>query len=304
MIVRKAGAEDIPGIVALLKASLGESLMPKSESFWKWKHVENPFGASPVLIAVENDVIIGVRAFMRWQWREGDKVLKAVRAVDTATHPDHQGKGIFRKLTLALIEECQQEGVHFIFNTPNTQSMPGYLKMGWKTLGKLRVQMTPVFPIGKATHHSCAVKELDNLLVGRVLNRISPTTSLTTNYSASYIQWRYGTNPNAEYRALFADDSYLVIFRLKQSKAGKELRVTDLFCDSRARREVALKLRRVARASGAVVITMTSDINPFRLHPTAKIGPQVTVRNLTLEDFENSINFTRWRPALGDLELF
>src|SRR5688500_17576198 len=98
MEIRRAVEADIPEIVSLLKLSLGESLMPKSERYWRWKHIENPFGVSPVLLAIEAGTIIGVRAFMRWAWSRGETRLEAVRAVDTATHPDFQGRGIFRKL--------------------------------------------------------------------------------------------------------------------------------------------------------------------------------------------------------------
>jgi N-acetylglutamate synthase-like GNAT family acetyltransferase len=52
MEIRPAHENDIPAIVELLKLSLGESLMPKSEAFWRWKHIDNPFGKSPVILGV------------------------------------------------------------------------------------------------------------------------------------------------------------------------------------------------------------------------------------------------------------
>ena len=93
MIIRKATESDIPEIIDLLKRSLGESLIPKSEPLWRWKHLENPFGPSPCLLAEENGKLIGVRAFLRWDYVENQQIYHAYRAVDTATHPDHQGKG-------------------------------------------------------------------------------------------------------------------------------------------------------------------------------------------------------------------
>ena len=146
MLVRNSKQVDLTEIVNLLKQSLGESLIPKSENFWRWKHVENPFGQSPVLVAEENNKLIGVRAFMLWQWQLNGKTLKAARAVDTATHPNHQGKGIFKKLTLQLIEDCKQNHVDFIFNTPNKNSMPGYLKMGWIKAGRLPMRLRFITP--------------------------------------------------------------------------------------------------------------------------------------------------------------
>ena len=38
-------------------------------------------------------------------------------------------------------------GDHFIFNTPNSQSIPGYLKMDWKKVDKLKDSLAPINPI-------------------------------------------------------------------------------------------------------------------------------------------------------------
>ncbi len=40
--------------------------------------------------------MIGFRTFLRWEFEDAGRVVRAVRAVDTATHPDHRGRGIFR----------------------------------------------------------------------------------------------------------------------------------------------------------------------------------------------------------------
>ena len=119
MNIRAGIPEDTNSIIELLKKSLGESTIPKSEALWNWKHIKNPFGKSYILLAEENSELIGVRAFMQWKWLWKGKIYKTVRAVDTATHPEHQGKGVFKKLTLQQAEICKKDGVDFIFNTPN-----------------------------------------------------------------------------------------------------------------------------------------------------------------------------------------
>ncbi len=80
--------------------------------------------------------IVAVRLFMRWDFVRGGTLVHAVRAVDTATHPDHQGGGLFSELTWHTLEMCRSEGVAFVFNTPNAESRPGYLKLGWRELGR------------------------------------------------------------------------------------------------------------------------------------------------------------------------
>jgi GNAT superfamily N-acetyltransferase len=57
--------------------------------------------------------------------------------------PDYQGRGIFTRLTLHAIDELAREGVAFVFNTPNDQSRPGYLKMGWEVVGQLPTLVRP-----------------------------------------------------------------------------------------------------------------------------------------------------------------
>ena len=42
------------------------------------------------------------------------------------------------------IDEVRADGVDFVFNTPNDKSRPGYLKMGWREVGRLPVAVRPV----------------------------------------------------------------------------------------------------------------------------------------------------------------
>lgn len=139
MHIRESTEEDSPAIVDLLKKSLGDNMVPKSVDYWLWKHIQNPFGPSKVLLAESNGQLIGVRAMMQWKWQLGDQYFSTLRAVDTATHPEFQRKGIFSILTQKIIDHSQGNGTDFIFNTPNTKSFPGYLKLGWVSLGNVSV---------------------------------------------------------------------------------------------------------------------------------------------------------------------
>ena len=148
--VRPLADDDLPAVLDLLSASLaGGPTGERTEAFFTWKHRDNPAGASLGLVAVDpaEGAVVGVRLFLRWDLRVGDERVRAVRAVDTATHPDHQGRGIFRRLTTAALDEIDVEGVHLVFNTPNDQSRPGYLKMGWQPVGEVPVRLRPVRPV-------------------------------------------------------------------------------------------------------------------------------------------------------------
>ena len=109
---RRTTAADQPAVLALLADSLGWDRDPAFADFFEWKHLQNPFGPSPAWVAVHEGAIVGFRTFLRWQFDHPDgRVRQAVRAVDTATAPEFQGRGIFRQLTMAAVEELTAERV-------------------------------------------------------------------------------------------------------------------------------------------------------------------------------------------------
>ena len=123
--VRPYRDADEQAVLGLLNDALGGGPAgTRPAEFFRWKHLENPFGRSFMLVAEADGRIVGLRAFMRWEFVAGDRRFRAVRAVDTATHPDHQGKGIFSRLTLEALDSLRDQA-DFVFNTPNEKSLPG-----------------------------------------------------------------------------------------------------------------------------------------------------------------------------------
>lgn len=315
MEIRKADFSDIPQIVKLLKESLGDEL-PVSEEIWRYKHVNNPFGQSIVLLAEEDGRMAGVRAFMRWRWQKGTKNYSCLRAVDTATHPNFRGRGVFKKLTLQAVEIAKKEGDHFIFNTPNDQSRPGYLKMGWKTAGKINVGLKPAFNSfwkiwekdkDYSSFKAVPINDIDNLLIDWN-SRLIKENKLFTPKSAEYLQWRYENNPLQEYEIHVEDDLFMAGC-LRKKKGLKELRIVELITSGEKRRHrmIGKVMSNWSSKFGVQVISYAPELFQFN-QPfiTGGFGPIMTIRELNLEPQEQNVpfNINNWSYALGDLELF
>src|SRR6478736_1311829 len=115
---------DEPAVLSLLQASLGGGPAgSRPGEFFRWKHLRSPFGPSYMLVAEADGRLVGLRAFMRWRFVAGDVTLHAMRAVDTATHPEFQGRGIFSALTRRALDDLRGQA-DLIFNTPNEKSLP------------------------------------------------------------------------------------------------------------------------------------------------------------------------------------
>ena len=94
--IRHYRDEDEPEVLELLNVSLGGGPAGRRPpEFFEWKHLRNPFGRSYAIVAEREGQMIGFRTFMRWRFLLDGAPVTAVRAVDTATHPDAQGQGVF-----------------------------------------------------------------------------------------------------------------------------------------------------------------------------------------------------------------
>lgn len=312
MEIRESEPRDIPQIIEVLKASLGETSSKKTEEMWRYKHIENPFGKSLVLVAVENGSIIGVRALMRWEWQLGKQVFSALRAVDTATHPEHQGKGVFKKLTLNAIEIAKEQGDDFIFNTPNSQSLPGYLKMGWEEVDKLKIRIIPVNPlywlnVKQTGHYKINKNSSDSQIAGLIskYNKLkAEENKLYTLKSAEYLSWRYENNPLQKYEVKADEDFYSAVY-IKEHKYFKELRITEhIYSDDSGLQKINKAVKEISKKFGAHIIS-SSGLNSC-LGFSGNFGPELTMRNVNLDLNLNQelLQLNNWSYTLGDLELF
>ena len=310
MIIRNSTPEDIPAIVALLQLSLGESLIKKSSRSWNYKHVDNPFGVSQVLLAFENDVLVGVRAFMKWQWRLGTEVWTAYRAVDTATHPDYQGQGIFKKLTLQALDEIQKEGETFVFNTPNNNSRPGYLKMGWQIIDAIELAVVPTLMYSMPyffskvkPENAISTAQLNQLCIGYNLD-LSKKKVIFTPKSPAYLKWRYEENPLQEY-VVFSSKDWYMVFYIKKHRFFNELRVVETIGSKLYHKQMQKNILSYAFQNRCWVVT-TSTKDLFRYKIYGKFGPKLTIKTLAKDSqFINTVHtMQNWHYSLGDLELF
>ncbi len=322
MTIRAATEHDIPEMLTLLQASLGSLDGMRTVAYWRWKHIDNPFGKSPVLLAFDGDRLIGLRAFMAWHFRYKGELIQGYRAVDTATHPDYQGKGIFTRLTMALLESLQSGVPSLIFNTPNRKSRPGYIKMGWKEAGKTRLRVK-VFPLNMLMNRiSKPVSSHDEPVVFTAATEAIVKAWATaqnhlviTDYNLAYLTWRYALVPGFAYaveEVVEESNACVLLYRIKEGRL-RELRVTDIFYSGPAPGHVVRNaLDRVAQKHRPDVVTVLTDAKggldallPFGFFAADKKGLTITCRKVNSEALEAlALNQDEWFFSAGTLELF
>jgi GNAT superfamily N-acetyltransferase len=334
--VRPLQPEDEPQVLELLTASLaGGPTGERTPQFFRWKHRDNPFGPSPGWVAVAGNRIVGVRLLMRWEFEFGGRVVRAVRMVDTATAPDWQGRGVFKRLTLTALEEV--EDVDLVFNTPNSNSLPGYLKMGWSEVGRVPVLIRPVAPlrlaravVRGAVRQSAvssvpppiasSLPRVDDVLSARAPEvdallgaRRRREDALSTRRSPAYLTWRYGAGSGLDYRAVPVErEGRLVglgVGRLRHRGPLRELTLGEVLHGAEDRAALTQVLRRSARNSAVdhVVTTLPRADRTaaagagFVQAPRA--GLLLTARPASALPVDTRLP-SSWDLRLGELEVF
>lgn len=297
---------DLGAVLELLRISLGESeVNRRTPKLFSWKHVDNPFGPSIMLVAEDTHGIVGFRAFMRWNLVTVDgQTIRCVRPVDTATHPRAQRRGVFRSLTLEAVEAARSDGVALIFNTPNARSKAGYLTMGWVDVGEIGVLMRPKIAgiFGQKSGVPTvpgSVTWNDQIITDR------PPLGLRTPRNPHYLRWRF-QHPFAGYLVTGKADG-LAVLRPNNRNGKKELVVSDLFGTGAGQ-----ALRQAARVTDAdYLIGSFRSGAPERQHTrAARMVPLPGVRALSVvarplreELAWVTADLRQWDLALSDLEL-
>jgi GNAT superfamily N-acetyltransferase len=318
--IRPATDADDGAVLDLLAASMGWVPDDVHARFLVWKHRENPAGPSPGWVAEEGGRIVAFRTFLRWPLDWDGRAVAAVRAVDTATHPDHQGRGLFARLTTHAVGELAAEGVDLVFNTPNERSRPGYLKLGWELIGRPAVRVRPRsvgaivpmvrarLPAEKWSTATDAAEPADAVLgdadrLTRLLASLAPPGGLATRRTAEHLRWRYGFAPLA-YRAAVSSEgieSGIVVFRLRHRGPATELAVCEELVPAGESDRADALVAGALRATGAHhAIRLTGQPGGRRYLPLPGPGPTLVWRPVGLA---RRPPLDVWRLSLGDVEV-
>lgn len=331
--IREYEPHDEAAVLELLYATLGRGrAFERTDLFWRWKHERNVFGRSLMLVAGDGD-ILGLRALLRWEFLTDQGIVRAVRAVDTATHPAHRRRGVFAALTAAAVERARHEGVDLIFNTPNDVSLPGYLKLGWRHVGRptllirvcrpariVRTLFSKVRRGGAAGMTEPALPSVDDFLssgpnVEHLLREDARLRGgrIRTHLSERFLRWRYTGVPSVPYFSVSIDrapDAALIV-RPNVRRGLRELIVSELLLTPRAEASVP-SLMRAAFAAADVdyAVAHAPAGSPHwralvraAFVPLPFVGPHFTVRGLS--DKGSAANrMAAWHLSLGDLEMF
>lgn len=112
-----------------------------TDGFRQW-YLNNPMGRAISFNAFYGEELVAHYACIPYKMEIEGRVVTGLFDMATVTHPDHRGKGLFKKLATTTYDYAKQNGFEFVLGVANANSFPGYMKyFPFTFVGQLEVKM-------------------------------------------------------------------------------------------------------------------------------------------------------------------
>lgn len=175
------------------------------------RYLQNPVGDLCMYVALEDDRIVANYSVSPAHLQLGDKHIKCALSLNTMTHPDFVGKGLFVELAKRLYEELKQQGYRMVYGFPNYISNRTFCtKLGWKDIYEI------------PTLELVVVKELShnpsNIISCSTFDVPQDTTNrLAVVKSVDYLNWRYKNKPYTDYYLVKTTNGGWMVYKRYQN---------------------------------------------------------------------------------------
>lgn len=116
-------------------------------AYLQWLYTRSPLGQAVGFNAIDGDRLAAHYICTRALIELDGVATPALLSLNTATHPDYQGRGLFTRLAELTYEAGAAEGAGLVYGVANANSTPGFLrKLGFQLVEPLesRVGMGPL----------------------------------------------------------------------------------------------------------------------------------------------------------------
>lgn len=154
--------------------------------------------------------MVGHYAVQRMKVIIDGKEKGAALSMNTMTHPDYQGRGIFPELAMHVYKQCEDSGIELIFGFPNENSYIGFVKkLGWYGFGKVQAWILETIQKIFLDDSPYVIKELTHFddRFDFFWQKAKPDCRFVVPRTGDYLNWRYFKKPGNEYHVVAVNDS-------------------------------------------------------------------------------------------------
>lgn len=111
-------------------------------AYLTWQYVRNPAGPAVGFNAFSGETLAAHYVTLPIRVQLDGRACKGLLSLNTATHPLHQGKGLFTKLADATYQYAAAQGYELVVGVANANSTPGFTrKLGFQLVSPLEARL-------------------------------------------------------------------------------------------------------------------------------------------------------------------
>ncbi|MFC2034998.1 GNAT family N-acetyltransferase [Chloroflexota bacterium] len=169
---------------------------------WKWKFTKNPFGQAVSKLMFDGNKLIGYYTVIPMTVQVTNNLVKAALSVNTMTHSDYRGHGIFAYLGEKAYVVCEQKGIKFVYGFPNSNIYQARIKkLEWKGFGKMSIFQKELGSKTDVTLESKDIYEIDkyDMGVNALWEKVRSNYPVIVPRTKEFLNWRFVQHPTVEY---------------------------------------------------------------------------------------------------------
>ena len=113
-----------------------------SSEYIEWLYCENPDGRVVGVDAYSEGSLVAHYATVPRRYVFHDQEIPGLLSVNTATHPNHRGKGLFKLTAGKTYDTAADRGFKFVIGVANDQSIHAFqTSLGFESLGRVRLHV-------------------------------------------------------------------------------------------------------------------------------------------------------------------
>lgn len=215
-----------------------------SENYLEWEYTKNPAGNAIAFVEKDVEKIAGQYILIPKDIVVDGTSVKSSLSLNTITHPDFRGKGVFPRLAELTYSECKIDNIDFTVGFPNANSVKVFLgKLKFVEIGRMPLLLNVVNPLkaianfikrrGSDSNEELVLKidstgndfsSLDLIIdadrYDQFLTTFESRGFITSKRSREYLKWRYVDIPLRKYHLFKYENNgiieSIVVIRAKE----------------------------------------------------------------------------------------
>ena len=197
-----------------------------------WRYLEHPKDDLLAYFALDQGKLVASYSASPMELLVDGSVVNVIQSLNTMTHPDYIGQGLFVELARLTYQRAADSGYQLVFGFPNQLSNRTFLnRLNWKDIYEVPTLQLTVDKAAekRAQGATSLVREDSSFQLDYSRCVPSCTTGIMVHKTQAFLQWRYFQNPSNQYTNFVLEESGIVHAYAVCKEFRDRLNIIDFF---------------------------------------------------------------------------